>query len=181
MNGKVMELKCPNPGCNYMCAPRDVRFVSPDDVYSKYVEFSRNAQLTRSTSASSDGPCLLVSNAFVAQIPTCDGAPLQGAIAPSRERIHSRCCCVVQHATLNFVSIVRKPSILAKPVSKPIGFRFLEERTFGLCFGRSSTRSPAQTARRQSRRAEAAIVRFLLFYCDFRTNMSNVASCTTKI
>lgn len=72
MNGKVLELKCPTPICEYMCTPRDVRIamlfhscgafgfssehswscvqircVSPDDLYAKYVEFSRNAQLSR--------------------------------------------------------------------------------------------------------------------------------------
>jgi len=44
-NGKVLEIKCPNPQCDYECQYNDIQFIVDRDLLDKYVEFKRNAMI----------------------------------------------------------------------------------------------------------------------------------------
>eukprot|EP01130_Rhizamoeba_saxonica_P006597 TRINITY_DN2625_c1_g2_i2.p1 TRINITY_DN2625_c1_g2~~TRINITY_DN2625_c1_g2_i2.p1 ORF type:complete len:349 (+),score=68.22 TRINITY_DN2625_c1_g2_i2:472-1518(+) len=47
MNNQVLDIKCPNPSCDYECSYHDIRFILPDNIFDKYLEFSRNALINR--------------------------------------------------------------------------------------------------------------------------------------
>jgi len=47
MNNKVLEIKCPNPICNHQCTPTEIRFILPDHLYDKYLEFSKVALINK--------------------------------------------------------------------------------------------------------------------------------------
>jgi len=45
MNGKVADIKCPNPTCDYACQYNDIQFIVDRDLLDKYVEFKRSATI----------------------------------------------------------------------------------------------------------------------------------------
>jgi len=47
MSNKVIDIKCPNPNCEHLCTHGEIRFLLPEHLFNKFLDFSKIALINK--------------------------------------------------------------------------------------------------------------------------------------